>query len=143
MKSLSNAFVSKLTFGALFFLSVATAHAQSTASGVSTASGAGQSENAATVTYLGTQDDMLIFNVSYDNPQGNRFLVTVKDQDGTQLYQNPFRDKAFYKQFKLPKSDRDKIVFVIRNGEQAPIVKTFSVNVNSHFVQEVAVKKLM
>jgi len=143
MKSLINAFVSKLTFGALFFLSVATVHAQSTVSGASTAAGAGQSENAATVRYLGTQDDMLIFNVSYDNPAGNKFLVTVKDQDGAQLYQSPFRDKAFYKQFKLPKSDKDKIVFVIRNGEQAPIVKTFSVSVNSHFVQEVAVKKLM
>jgi len=143
MKSLINAFVSKLTFGALFFLSVATVHAQSTVSGASTAAGAGQSENAATVRYLGTQDDMLIFNVSYDNPAGNKFLVTVKDQDGAQLYQSPFRDKAFYKQFKLPKSDKDKIVFVIRNGEQAPMVKTFSVNVNSHFVQEVAVKKLM
>jgi hypothetical protein len=143
MKSLFNAFLSKLTFGALFFLSVATVHAQSTDSGVPAISGASQSENATTVRYLGTQDDMLIFNVSYDNPQGNRFLVTVKDQDGIQLYQSPFWDKAFYKQFKLPRSDKDKVVFVIRNGEQAPIVKTFTVNVNSHFVQEVAVKKLM
>jgi hypothetical protein len=143
MKSLSTAVFGKLTFGALFFLSVATAHAQSTASGASATSGVAQSENAASVRYLGTQDDMLIFNVSYDNPEGNRFLVTVKDQDGAQLYQSPFWDKAFYKQFKLSKSDRDKIIFVIRNGEQAPIVKTFSVNVNSHFVQEVAVKKLM
>jgi len=143
MKSLSTAVFGKLTFGAFFFLSIATAHAQSTASGVSTASGAGQSENAASVRYLGTQDDMLIFNVSYDNPEGNKFLVTVKDQDGSQLYQSAFWDKAFYKQFKLSKSDRDKIIFVIRNGEQPPMVKTFSVNVNSHFVQEVAVKKLM
>jgi hypothetical protein len=149
MKSLSTAVFGKLTFAALFFLSVATAHAQSTATGASTTSGASpasgtdQSENAALVRYLGTQDDMLIFNVSYDNPEGNKFLVTVKDQDGAQLYQSLFRDKMFYKQFKLPKSDRDKIIFVIRNGEQAPIVKTFSVNVNSHFVQEVAVKKLM
>jgi hypothetical protein len=149
MKSLSTAVCGKLTFGALFFLSVATAHAQSTGTGASTTSeasatsGAAQGENAASVRYLGTQDDMLIFNVSYDNPEGNKFVVTVKDQDGSQLYQSPFWDKAFYKQFKLSKSDRDKIIFVIRNGERAPIVKTFSVNVNSHFVQEVAVKKLM
>jgi hypothetical protein len=143
MKSLFNAFLSKLTFGALFIFSVATTHAQSTASGVSSTSGVGQSENAASVRYLGTQDDMLIFNVSYENPEGKKFLVTVKDQDGSQLYQSTFWDKAFYKQFKLSKSDRDKIIFVIRNGGQAPIVKTFSVNVNSHFVQEVAVKKLM
>ena len=133
----------KSLFSALFILSVATAHAQSSVSGVSSTSGAGQSENEASVRYLGTQDDMLVFNVSYDNPEGNKFMLTVKDQDGSQLYQSLFWDKAFYQQFKLPKSDRDKIIFVIRNGERAPVVKTVSVNINSHFVQEVAVKKLM
>ena len=135
MKSLFNAAFGKLTFGTLFLLTVATAHAQPTASG------AAPGTDSATVKYLGTQDDMLIFNVSYDNPQGNKFIVSIKDQDGTQLYQNFFRDKAFYKQFKLPKSDKDEVIFVIRNGG-TPIVKTFTVNVNSRFVQEVAIKKL-
>ena len=136
MKSLINAFLSKLTFGALFILSIATAHAQSTASG------AGPTDNAATVKYLGTQDDMIVFNVAYDNPQGSKFLVTIKDQDGNQLYQRFYSDKSFYKQFKLPKTDKDKVVFIFRNDQEAPIVKTFAVNVNSRFVQEVAIKKV-
>jgi hypothetical protein len=136
MKSLFKAAFGKLTFGTLFLLTVATANAQSTTPGASPAT------DSATVRYLGTQDDMLIFNVSYANPKGNKFLVAVKDQDGTQLYLNLFRDKSFYKQFKLPKTDKDKVIFVIRNGQDAPIVKTFAVNVNSRFVQEVAIKKL-
>jgi len=85
---------------------------------------------------------MIVFNVSYDNPQGGKFLVTIKDQDGNQLYQRFYSDKSFYKQFKLPKTDKDKVVFIFRNGQEAPIVKTFAVNVNSRFVQEVAVKKV-
>jgi hypothetical protein len=136
MKSFFNAAFGKLIFGTFFLLSVATAHAQSTAAGVVPAT------DSATVKYLGVQDDMLIFNVSYDNPSGNKFLVAVKDQDGTQLYQNLFRDKTFYKQFRLPKTDKDKVIFVIRKGQDAPIVKTFAVNVDSRFVQEVAIKKL-
>ena len=135
MKPLFTAVFSKLTFGTFFLLSVVTANAQSTASG------AGQPENAATVRYEGAQDDMLVFDVSYENPEGNKFLFTIKDQDGTQLYQRFFNDKSFFKQIKLPKSDKDKLVFIIRNGQDQPIVKTFEINVNSHFVREVAVKK--
>jgi hypothetical protein len=136
MKSSISAVFGKLTFGTLFLLSVATAHAQSTASG------AGPTDNAATVKYLGTQDDMIVFNVAYDNPQGSKFLVTIKDQDGNQLYQRFYSDKSFYKQFRLPKTDKDKVVFIVRKGQEAPLVKTFAVNVNSRFVQEVAVKKV-
>ena len=136
MKSFFNAAVGKLIFGTFFLLSVATAHAQSTAPGAAPVT------DSATVKYLGMQDDLLIFNVSYDNPKGDKFVVAVKDQDGTQLYQNLFKDKAFNKQFRLPKTDKDKVIFVIRNGQDAPIVKTFAVNVDSRFVQEVAIKKL-
>jgi hypothetical protein len=98
--------------------------------------------DAAVVKYLGAQDDMLIFNVSYANPQGNKFVVTIEDQNGNRLYQEIFRDKSFYRQFKLPKTDKDLISFVFRNGQDAPVEKRFAVNVNSRFVQEVAIKKL-
>jgi hypothetical protein len=85
---------------------------------------------------------MLIFNVSYANPQGSKFVVTILDQNGNQLYQDVFADLTFYRQFKLPKTDKDLITFVFRNGQNAPVEKRFAVNVNSHFVQEIAIKKL-
>jgi len=134
MKSLSIAVFGKILFGVCFVLAAATVSAQSTAIG------AGQSENA-TVKYLGLQDDMIVFNVAYTNPDGNKFQVIVKDQDGTQLYQNAFSDKAFYKQFRLPRADKDRLVFIIRNGRDADVVKTFEVNVNSRITQEVSVRK--
>jgi len=84
---------------------------------------------------------MIVFNVSYANPDGNKFQVIVKDQDGTQLYQNLFSDKAFYKQFRLPRADKDRLVFIIRNGRDADVVKTFEVNVSSRVTQEVSVRK--
>jgi len=134
MKSLSIAVFGKILFGVSLVLTAATVSAQSTANG------AGQSENA-TVKYLGQQEDMIVFNVSYANSDGNKFQVIVKDQDGTQLYQNIFSDKVFYKQFRLPRADRDRLVFIIRNGREADVVKTFEVNVNSRMTQEVSVRK--
>ena len=135
MKKLLTAVFGKLIPGFYLILTVATAQAQTISSG------AGQAEGAI-VKYLGTQDDMIVFNVSNANPEGSKFQLIIKDQDGAQLYQNIFNEKTFYKQFRLPKADRDRIIFIIRNGKEADVVKTFEINVNSRFVQDVAVKKL-
>lgn len=135
MKSLFNAVFGRYVLGAMFVMTLATAHAQSATAGD------GQNEKA-TVKYLGTQDDMIVFNVAYANPEGNRFELDIKDQDGSMVYQNSFTDKSFYKQFRLPKTDKDRIFFVFRNSHDADVVKTFEVNVNSRFVHAVAIKKI-
>jgi hypothetical protein len=85
---------------------------------------------------------MLIFDVSYTNPTNGRFQIVIKDQEGNSLYQNVFSEKTIYKQFRLPKSDKDRILFVIRDYRDADIVKTFDVNVNSHIIREVAVRRV-
>lgn len=135
MKSLFNAVFGRFVLGAMFVMTLATAHAQLAPARD------GQSEKA-TVKYLGAQDDMIVFNVSYANPEGNRFELIIKDQDGSMVYQNSFTDKSFYKQFRLPKTDKDRIFFVFHNSHDADVVKTFEVNVNSHFVNAVAIKKI-
>jgi hypothetical protein len=114
-----------LTAVLTFFFIVAAANAQS-----------------ATVKYLGIQEDMVIFNVSCPNPEGSKFILSVKDQDGAQLYQNVFSDKNFYKQFRLPKTDKDKVTFIIRSNKGADLVKSFEISVNSRFVQDIAIKKI-
>jgi hypothetical protein len=136
MKSLFNAATVRLTLGVILLLIIGTASAQTGAS--DSAAGAGP----VVVTYLGVQDDMLIFNVSYNNPQGGKFLVQVLDQNGNQLFQNIFKDEIFYRQFRLPKVDKDQVIFVIRKGQDAPVEKRFAVNISSRLVQEVAIKKL-
>ena len=123
------------------FLGISLLMALSTAQAQTVTPEDGQSD-IAMVKYLGTQDDMVVFNVSYANPEGNKFQLIVKDQDGSPLYSNTFSDKSFYRQFRLPKSYKDRIVFVFRDGHDADIVKTFEVNVNSRFVREVSIKKV-
>ena len=135
MKPQLKAALGKFIVGTFFVLALAPAQAQ-------TVTPEDGQNDIAMVKYLGTQDDMVVFNVSYANPDGSKFQLIVKDQDGTPLYSNTFSDKSFYKQFKLPKSDKDRIVFVFRDGHDADIVKTFEVNVNSRFVREVSIKKV-
>ncbi|HEX3934909.1 MAG TPA: hypothetical protein VHW43_09550 [Puia sp.] len=135
MKSLFNAVFGRSVLGFMFVLTLATAHAQSAAAG-------NVQNEPVTVKYLGTQDDMVVFNVSCSNPEGSRFQLSIKDQDGSLLYQNTFADKSFYKQFRLPKTDKDRVVFIFHNNHDADLVKAFEINVNSRFVHEVAIKKL-
>jgi hypothetical protein len=125
----------KYLFGASFLLILSSARAQST----ETAAG---SNNAAIVKYLGVQDDMLVFDVAYTNPTGGKLLVVIKDQDGTQLYQNLFNEKVIYKQFRLPKTEKDRVVFVLRDFHDADVVKAFDINVNSRLIHEVAIRKV-
>jgi hypothetical protein len=102
----------------------------------------GTPESAVLVKFLGTQDDMVLFTVSYANPKGSKFAIIIKDQDGASLYQHTFNDKSFCTHFKLPKTDKSKIAFTIRNYREADITKTFEVSVNNRLIQDVAVKKV-
>jgi hypothetical protein len=126
--------ISQLIFGTLFLLAVVTAQAQTSAP----AGG----QDSALVKYLGEQDDMMTFNVAYKNPTGAPFTVIITDQDRNQLYQGTFKDKQFYKQFRFPKAEKDKITFTIHNAKDADIAKTFEININSRYIADVAVKKL-
>jgi len=128
------AFFGKLSLVTAFVLTLSAAKAQSTEPGAA--------ENVATVKYLGIQEDMLVFDVSYTNPTNGKFQIVIRDQEGAPLYQNVFNEKTIYKQFRLPKSEKDRIVFVIRDYRDADIVKTFDVNVNSHIIREVAIRKV-
>ncbi|HWK06295.1 MAG TPA: hypothetical protein VNS58_21800 [Puia sp.] len=129
-------FPGKLIPAILFLLVAATTQAQSVSATTL------PKEDSSLVKYLGTQDDLILFNVAYKNPQGAPFSLVVKDQDGTELYKNAWSEKNFSRQFRLPKADRSRITFIIRNGKEAAIVKTFEINVNSRYVQDIAVKKL-
>jgi hypothetical protein len=136
MKWLINAAISSLTVGIILLLIAGMASAQTEPAG--TVPGA----NPAVVRYQGAQDDMLVFNVSYSNPEGKKFVILITDQNGNQLFQDIFRDKSFYRQFKVPRVDEDLITFVFRRGQDAPVEKRFTVTINSHLIKEVAIKKL-
>lgn len=122
-----------ILFGSLFLLPAFSVKAQSGDSPVKA--------EPALIRYLGTQEDMAIFNISYLNPAGGAFDLAVRDQDGIELYKHTFHQKNFSKQFRLPKTEKSKLSFILRNGKEAELVKTFEINGSSRSVQYVAVKK--
>ena len=125
--------ISKFTLGVVMFTGVATtAHAQ--------AKYASTIEKNAEVKYIGSADDQVMFNVSYNNPTNNKFVVTVLDEDGTKLFQSVYNDKKFDKRFKLPKTDKTKLTFEIRNNREIELKQTFEIN--TRIVEDVVVTKI-
>jgi hypothetical protein len=124
--------ISKLTLGVVLVTGALSANAQ--------ASYASSREKNAEVKYLGNSEDAVMFNVTYSNPTSAKFYVSILDEEGTQLFQAVYSDQKFDKRFKLPKSDKHKLTFVIRNLKDVELKETFEIN--TRFIEDVVVTKI-
>ena len=124
--------ISKLTLGVLLLTGVAVTETQ--------AATINPGEKTTEVKYVGTSEDAIIFNVSVDNPTGGKFSVIVIDEEDNQIFQEIYTDKKFDKRFKLPKAEKNKLTFVIRNFKTADVKQTFEIN--TKYVEDVVVTKL-
>ncbi len=124
--------IAKLTLGAFLFTLVTSTNVHAT--------GINPADRTADVKYIGTSEDAVLFNVSFDNPDGKKFSIIVLDEDGSPLFQEVYTEKKFNKRFKLPKADRNKLTFVIRDYKGADLKQTFEIN--TRFVEDVVVTKL-
>lgn len=124
--------MSKLTLGVLLFTAISTTSVH--------ARPIGPIEKAAEVKFLGVSGDAVLFNVSVENPTGAKFSVIVLDEDGSELFHEIYSDKKFDKRFKLPKTDKHKLTFVVRNYKDADLRQAFEIN--TRYVEDVVVTKL-
>ena len=98
-------------------------------------------EDAASVKYIGTQNQTLFFNVKYNNVNSSKFFVTIKDSDGVTLFQSAFTDNSFDKKFSLPKTDAGKVIFTITDKKNN-YTESFEITTQTRVVEDVIVKKV-
>ena len=93
------------------------------------------------VKYTGMDvNNQLSFSVKYANPNGNTFTLVVLDENGDQLFKSAYDAKKFDKTFKLPKSEMNKLSFVIEDSKAAYKEK-FDVNIQTRVIEDVVVSK--
>lgn len=124
--------ISKLTLGVLFMSAVA--------AGSAMAAPARQAGKNAEVKYLGSSNDAVIFDVTFDNPTGSKFIVTVLDEDGNEIFRAGYSEKKFDKKFELPKPDSGKLTFVINDSKDVDLKQSFEIN--THEIESVVVTKI-
>ena len=121
-----------LSLSALIFSSVC-AYSQSVTSGDET------SKNAV-IRYLGSDEEMFIFNVQYNNVLGDKFILEINDNSGNALFRSIYSDRVFYKKFKIPK-EIGKLNFTIKNIKDKSKY-TFLVDSNIRTYEDVVISRV-
>ena len=94
----------------------------------------------ASVKYVGSSDENLLFHVNYNNVNAKAFSIVVTDENGEAIYTTVVNEKNFDKTFALPKSlDLNKISFTIKSNEGV-YHQSFSLNVKTVEVTDVVAK---
>jgi hypothetical protein len=94
----------------------------------------------ASVKYVGSSDENLLFHVNYNNVNAKAFSIVVTDENNEVIYTAVVNAKNYEKTFALPKSlDLNKISFSIKSTEGA-YIQSFSLNVKTVEVANVVAK---
>lgn len=99
---------------------------------------------AATVKHISTTDAKIIFQVSLENEAGERFGISIRDEQGNTIFQDVYSEKKFDKKFVLDKSENiGKFTFVVRSLKDNQ-TQVFEVNTTTRLIEnvDVTVKKL-
>ena len=94
------------------------------------------------VKHIESKDNKLQFQVLLDNEAGEKFSVSIKDEEGTLLFKEVYTDKKFAKTFEVPATENlDKVIIMIRSLENNQS-QVFEINTTTRVYQDVVVSKL-
>jgi myo-inositol-hexaphosphate 3-phosphohydrolase len=110
-----------------------TSYAQATATDSASSSAA--------IKYVGMEDYMYKFDVSYHNATGSKFIVEIKESDGYAVFSEIYTDENFSKRFLFSKEIDNKFTVVIRSLDHR-YVRSFEINTSENIQEDVAVRRI-
>src|SRR5262245_41010945 len=88
------------------------------------------------VKFLGGNNQVLFFDVKYDNKAGNIFKLVALDETGEACFQDKYSAKVFDKKIRVPRlTDTDYVIFLIRSAKEN-IQLSYKVKVTTKVVDE-------
>ena len=95
-----------------------------------------ESSSALRVKFLGGDNEVLFFDVKYDNKAGHTFRLSVLDETGEACFQDNYSARDFEKRIKIPRlTDTDYVIFLVRSAEEN-IQLSYKVKVTTKVVDE-------
>jgi len=83
------------------------------------------------VTYAGFNENNVIFDVKFENPNAARFWLIIKNDVGEIIYRQPYNDVHFSKAIYLEKGESQiHPTFIIREGSEESVHR-FSVSLST------------
>jgi len=95
-----------------------------------------ESSSALRVKFLGGDNEVLFFDVKYDNKAGHTFRLSVLDETGEACFQDNYSARDFEKKIKIPRlTDTDYVIFLVRSAKEN-IQLSYKVKVTTKVVDE-------
>ena len=95
---------------------------------------------AASIDYAGISNGTLQFNVKYENPEGSKFYITIKNMDGDIFYTEKFSGKNFNTTIALVKEPGNaRLTFSIVAAHHYNYDQVFDIQSDSKWVEQVSV----
>ena len=110
---------------------------------INPAAASGETDNAkAAISYKGNSKDLLTFNIQYNNPTGEVFILELTDDQDRILYSNKFNDKVFDKNIMLKNlGEKVRVNFVVKAGKNT-VNQKFDIEPKVRMVEELIVTQL-
>lgn len=95
------------------------------------------------VKYVGSTEGSPLFQIAFNNPQGDEVSITLRDQDGYTIYTDVTKEKAYLRKLRLDGLDFDtmKLTLTLRTKKETQ-TKSFEVTKNIRTVEDIAVVSL-
>jgi hypothetical protein len=96
----------------------------------------------ATIVYEGKNNNLLVFDIQYTNPDSSNFAMELTDENGEVLFLKNYSDANFNRKIYIDKGPADcKINFLIR-GKKINYKETFSLQTTEKTVNNFVISKL-
>lgn len=93
------------------------------------------------VQYTGTTEKGVVFNVQFENPSAQKFILIIRNADGDVVYRAQFNDVHFNKNVLFAKEDEVvNPTFIVRTADNQEVKQTLEVK--RKIVEDVIVTKL-
>ena len=92
------------------------------------------------VQYLGSENDMMLIAVKYNNVIDSKFVLSIYNENGDVLFRNAYASKDFDRKFKIPK-DHGKVNFIF-SGTHDKVSRSYTIHNTSRLIEDVVVTKI-
>ena len=95
------------------------------------------------INYIGSVDSQPVFLIEFENKNEEVFNLSIRDEQGTVLFNERVKDKKFSKRFQFEKTGDEnvRLTFTLA-GEKEKQSQSFEINTNVRVIQDVVVTKL-
>lgn len=111
-------------------------------SNVSAIPATARQDTAAQITYVGAIDNLITFNVQFENPSNEKFILELTDEFGEVIYLRQFTEQHFNKNIQLKKlNEKCSVNFTVRTAKQSSSQR-FEIDAQTRLVTETVVTKI-